>query len=58
MTTAGQLVIGALIAVAILAVGALVEYIAALDLGATVLCAVFAALATVILCSIYPTRNR
>jgi hypothetical protein len=32
--------------------------IATLDLGATVLCAIFAGLATVTLCAIYPTAGR
>jgi hypothetical protein len=58
MTIAGQLVIGALLVVAAFAIGALVEMIATLDLGATALCAIFAGLATAILCAIYPTAGR
>jgi hypothetical protein len=58
MTIAGQLVIGALLVVAAFAIGALVEMIATLDLGATALCAIFAGLATVTLCAIYPTAGR
>jgi hypothetical protein len=58
MTAAGQLVIGALLVVAMFIIGALVEIIATLDLGASALCAVFAGLATVTLVAIYPTAGR
>jgi hypothetical protein len=58
VTAAGQLVVGALLVVAFFAIGALVEIIATLDLGASALCAVFAGLATVTLVAIYPTAGK
>lgn len=58
MSAAGQLLIGALIVVAMLATNAVVELLATVDLGATVLCAIFAGLATVTLWAIYPSGDR
>lgn len=58
MSAAGQLLVGALIAVAMLVINALVELLATVDLGATALCAIFAGLATVTLCAIYPSADR
>ena len=47
MTIAGQLVVGVLLVVAAFVVVGLVEIVSAFDLGAVMLCAIFAALATV-----------
>lgn len=49
MTIAGQLVVGVLLVVAAFLVVGLVEIVSAFDLGAVMLCAIFAGLATVAL---------
>lgn len=58
MTIAGQILVSALIVVAMLIANALVELLATVDVGATVLCAIFAGLATVILWAMFPTGRQ
>ena len=58
MSTAGQLAIGALLVVVAFITVGLVEMVCTLDLGATMLCAVFVALATITLVAIYPSAGR
>lgn len=49
MTAAGQFLVGALLVVVAFVVVGLVEIICTFDLGAVILCTIFAALATVAL---------
>lgn len=58
MTAAGQLVVGALLVVAAFVVVGLVEIVCTFDLGAVILCTIFAGLATAGLVAIYPTASR
>ena len=58
MTAAGQALAAVALVVAAFVVVGLVEIVCTFDLGAVMLCAVFAGLATITLATIYPTAKR
>jgi hypothetical protein len=58
MTIPGQLLVGALIVFAYFVVALLVEVVCSIVPGSVFLCAIFAGLAAVALCAIYPTGPR